>query len=522
MAGTTFINLYSSLAEALDVNPSPHTTFYEVAGIQLLPNQEVPYIQTTNNPNGVELEDWEVFVIDPCTLTETDITEYFEVTRVFEDNNGIGQIDWSLTNIPLDFGFRFMVLKVNQLVGETFYSNLFQLTAQNSNETARLDYRNTLADTMQSIQLRMWYWQQLKSTELSTYYETSTKNTVSVLFKSQKHERWITDIISNDLIIKISDVFENKFVYLNYFRAYLFDAFEIKEHEAAENFYEQTMKISFNKSDIYDPFATPPPTQLLPSIVLSNVVLNGFTAQYLFTISNFTPGSVFLQYTQTPLVEASWNSEERGATSPQSRPFTQTGTWYFRVATPQASSNVLSFTVSDTLVANNDKAKVIKGGVVDISVLFNDVLSGVVTIQNISSPINGTAVLISGNKIRYTHNDSATTADSFTYEITNGSATDEATVSINVTGNSGTSTAFLIGSPNANPETSCGFLVTLTRYHSGESAAPTLADFIYTDAAMTTVVVGGDNYYAIANGRTIRINNSGQVTDLYICGAGSA
>lgn len=526
MANVNFIELYSTLEEALGVRYSPQVSFYENRGIQLLPNNALPYIQTTMNPNGVELEDWEVFIVNACTLEETEITEHFFVERVFEDENGTAQIDYSLTDIPFDFGYDLVYLKINQLVGENFYSNPFQLTDYEKENTVRVDYRPTSSSTMQSVQLKMWYWQQLKNVEVSTYYETSTKNTVSVQFKSQKYEKWHTDIISNDLLIKISDVFENKFVYLNLCRAYLFEAIEVKEHEFQENFYEQNIKIAFNKKDVYDPLQAPPPPVLLPSILLTNVTLSGFNASYTFTFANFNPTSFIFQYSQD---QVTWQNVNGGVSSPQSIPFTETGDWFFRISHPQAASNVFFLSVGATLNAVNDFANVQKGGRVDVNVLFNDTISGVTEITNISVPSNGTATLQPNKTIRYTHDNSATTSDSFTYTIDNGTTNDTATVSIIVLQPSGggTSTAFntsttgaASGSINQIGQGACSFLLNTTRYHNGASALPTLDDFVYTNAALSIPFNGNSLWYAIANGRTIQIDTNGRIINLYICGSG--
>lgn len=451
--------------------------------------------------------------MDLCSGEETEITDYFKVERVFSDDNGEAQIDWSLTNVPFDFGTNLIYLKVNQLIGETFYSNAFQLTDYDSNRTCRIDYRNNDIDTMQSVQLQMFFWQDLKTTELSTYYETSTRNTVTTTVKSQKHERWVTEFISNDLLIKITDVFENKFVYVDLERCYLFEAVEVPEHEHEADFEESTIKLAFNKNDVYDPLYVEPVTNI-PSITLNSVEANGVNAIYDFDLENFNPTYLNFQGTQDI---NNWAGINKGVSSPQSVPFNEIGTWYFRIVHPEAISNVIQLDLGSNVEAVNDNVSIGKGQSIDISVLFNDVLVGNTYISTVSNPTNGTVAIIeSGTKIRYTHNDSATSSDSFTYTITNGISSDTATVYVSVLAESKDFLMFDYAGTKPQHACSVGGNSTI-KFHSGSSQDPQIGDTVYIDYAQNNVFVGFDKYYKISGGKVIKINNVGVVTDVQFC-----
>ena len=65
--------------------------------------------------------------------------------------------------------------------------------------------------------------------------------------------------------------------------------------------------------------------------------------------------------------------------------------------------------------------------------------------------------------------------------------------------------------------TSCGFALTRNKIlYRGWCLSYTIR-FIYTDQATTTPFLGGDLYYKIPEGRSVKINNFGEVTDLWIC-----
>jgi hypothetical protein len=69
-------------------------------------------------------------------------------------------------------------------------------------------------------------------------------------------------------------------------------------------------------------------------------------------------------------------------------------------------------------------------------------------------------------------------------------------------------------------EMACSYLLETTRYHNGAGLLPNINDYIFIDAALSTAFVGGDKFYAIANGKTIQIDDNGKVTDTYLCGGG--
>lgn len=491
---------------------SPYVEQYQVRGIQLLPNNELPYIQTTNVSGGIELEDWTVYIVDPCG-NETDISDYFVIEDVFADDNGDNQFTWSLTNVPHDFYYDLVHLKAVQSIGETFYSNYFMLTDLESDKTIRIDYKSYNMDTMQSIQLPMAFKQEFNPVEIESYYETSTKNTVINTVKYQTYESWLTEIISNDLLLRIIRVFSYKYTYVDLLRCNLFEAIEQKEYEAAENFKDNIIKLTFNKSDVYDPLANPITTpETIPSITLSSVVANSINAIYYFSYADFTPDYLVFEYSDDEII---WTSESLGTTSPQSVAFNESGTWYFRISHPLAISNTFVLELGSTVIANDDSANVGKGDFVDISVLFNDVLVGTTTITFVSVPTNGTATIIeSGTKIRYTHDDGVSLVDSFTYTISNGITSDTATVNISVFG---TGTSFemseegLFSKPNA-----CLLLPTTFKYHDGISAVPSIGDIVYNEVTMETTFTGFNKFYSI-EGKVLKIANNGVITDVQFC-----
>lgn len=516
MVKVNFIRFFPSLDEALSIRTSPDVKYYTTNGINILPFDLIKTRQMTDHKDGVSVEDWFAYIVNLRTGVETDITANFVIEEVLSDENGKPQILWSVSNLP-KFGSNLVYLKIQQAIGQDFYSNVFTIDDVIENH-AHIHYKNNLSDKMLSIGILTWFVEDLKQTELKNYYETSTKSTVTLTIKSQKFEKWITDIINRDLAIKISDLFEYKFVYLDNVRANLFEAIEIPEIESMSVTKRYKLKINFSKDDVFDPFAVEELIQVIPVINLISVNTNGSIAIFDFTFSNFSPSFLTFDYSQN---QTTWVSENSGFTSTQSISFSNIGIWYFRVRHPLAISNVIELNIDSVLVANNDDAQVVKGGSVNIPVLFNDVLSGNVSITSVATPINGIVVINSNNTVTYTHNGTSSTFDSFSYTISNGVTNSTGIVGVAIIGTSGVSTPFLTSAfGSSSSSIACSFILDTTRYHSGGSALPTLDNFIFADASLTQPFNGGNNFYAIGNGRIIQINNEGRIINIGACTSG--
>lgn len=230
---------------------SPMNAFYRFDGIQLLPNNVLAYIQRTATPDGINLEDWTVNVVDVCTGEKLEVTDYFNVDSLTNDDNGKPQLFWSLTNVPFDFGYNLVYLEIDQAVGETFYSTPFLLTNERSEKTAQFHYKDKRTDTYQSIGFQMWYRTPDKKTELTTYYETSTRHTVTQAIKTNKIEIYRTNKVSIDSLIQLSDVLESPYLYINTIRASLFTALEIPKPQNQENYGEMEVQLSLSNYDVY-------------------------------------------------------------------------------------------------------------------------------------------------------------------------------------------------------------------------------------------------------------------------------
>jgi hypothetical protein len=265
------INIYKTLEEALYIQKSWMVDYCRLNSIQLLPNNDIKYIQQTATPNGgIELEDWTVYAVDLLNEKKTDITSSFFIEKINSSSDGSPQILWSLQNINFDNKFRFIYLEITQDFGATYYSNPFLITDLNKEQTSLFHYKQKRTDDYQSIQFQTWFRQNTQKTELTTYYQTSTQNTVSQAIKVNNLEIYKTNIMNVDMLIQLAEILQSPYLYVDLVRSYLFESVEIPENRANESFAEISYNLSKNKSDIFtnesQVIPTPPPTNIVVKV----------------------------------------------------------------------------------------------------------------------------------------------------------------------------------------------------------------------------------------------------------------
>lgn len=306
-----FINLFHSKEQALSYRFSPNVKIYNHKGIQLLANKQEKYIQSTNvSGDGIELEDWAVFAVSLCGNKRIDISDSFMIERVFQDNNGKPQIDWSLKNLP-DLGNELFYLEVNQLLepsgyADTWYSNVFQITSYDAESTARIDYRDDILDTMLSVQLQIFFWHDGANDTLSTYTEAYTGDTVTQEAVYSKYEVWDTKRIPRVLALKFKELFKLTYVYIDLVRCSPFAVFEIPEPSGTENDTKFSFRLSFKYNDVYDASFVPV-VDLNPRIDFEEIqYLGSNKAALYYSAYNFEPQSIEVQHSLDGL---NWSPE---------------------------------------------------------------------------------------------------------------------------------------------------------------------------------------------------------------------
>lgn len=251
MAHKPVINIFKSLNEAMYFKNSQVNTQFIFSGVQLLPNNPNKYIQVTDTPNGINLEDWIVKVYSLCGKELGNISESFLVESFTNSENGNRQFFWSLKNISQDFGWQLIYLQITQILGETFYSQPFRITDVDKEKTTQINYKFKENDDIQSLGFNLWYDDEDLLQELTTYYEESTKSWVSAGMEQGYIEMWKTELMHKSVLLKLKEIMGLPYVYINGIRASLKEASETPKKVAQENFAEMTFTLNFHPNDVF-------------------------------------------------------------------------------------------------------------------------------------------------------------------------------------------------------------------------------------------------------------------------------
>lgn len=251
MAHKPVINIFKSLNEAMYFKNSQINTQFIFSGVQLLPNNPNKYIQVTDTPNGINLEDWIVKVYSLCGKELGDISVSFLVESFTNSENGNRQFFWSLQNISQDFGWQLIYLQITQILGETFYSQPFRITDVDKEKTTQINYKFKESDEIQSLGFNLWYDDEDLLQELTTYYEESTKSWVSASMEQGYIEMWKTELMHKSVLLKLKEIMGLPYVYANGVRVSLKEASETPKKVAQENFAEMTFVLNFHPNDVF-------------------------------------------------------------------------------------------------------------------------------------------------------------------------------------------------------------------------------------------------------------------------------
>ena len=128
----------------------------------------------------------------------------------------------------------------------TYYTNPLYITALDEDRTTKFSYKDLLSSQYETIGLKTWFRQKSMQSELTSYYETKTKNTVTQTIKTHKLEMYESEFMSLEDLIMTSDILESPYLYIDNKRYSLFEAVKIPELTQQENFAKIKFTLSAN------------------------------------------------------------------------------------------------------------------------------------------------------------------------------------------------------------------------------------------------------------------------------------
>lgn len=318
MQQPTFIRIENTFEDAMQYRNSPQMQYYSFEGLQLLPNNPLPYVQRTYASDGIILEDFDVYVMSICGEQLQTISAYFDVLDNFQDpNTGKPQIHWRLLNVPYDFGGQLIYLKIRSGDNTYLYTNPFYITNDGAEYTSRWDYRNRITDRMLSTQLKVWFKQYDEQETLETYDTVTHGRRVTVSSSLIEYEVWQFGIVEYTLNRLFKQMRRNTFVYCDLVKTIPFEPYDTPRMQGFENFGEAEISLCRDYDNTYNPLAlpiVPPVIPATPSITLLSVTPTGTNSiQYSFEYEDFSPSSFIFEWS---LDQLEWNGVGSGIEGP--------------------------------------------------------------------------------------------------------------------------------------------------------------------------------------------------------------
>jgi hypothetical protein len=268
------INLYTTKAEALYFKDSQRNKFYEFGGIQLIPNNtytqkftnigleslntalilkvsDDSVIGTLPYSNGIYAASNTIYAASNTiyAASNSNYTSYISLTPSQDCNNDLIYIGFTNNIINIYAASNTIYAASNTIYAASnidvnidinynynYYTNPFYITALDEDRVTMFSYKNLASDNYQSIGLKVWFRQKSKQSELNSYYESSTKNTVTQAIKIHTLEMYESEFMSMDDLIMTTEILESPYLYIGSTRYSLFEAIKIPELTQQENF----------------------------------------------------------------------------------------------------------------------------------------------------------------------------------------------------------------------------------------------------------------------------------------------
>lgn len=219
----SFLKLYTSIEDSLDIGDYKNTQLGYATSIQLSPNET--YSQMTNVDGGIAFDsNYSSAVVDSCDNVLLDITDnvFFEQ---FVDVNGDTQMNIEIVNIGQEFYGRAVHIRFKNDAGsDKWYTRPIKITDRKILNTIRFDYTNVTnmeglsyqaSEFTQSIRLYCEYSKPDNQSEVGKYYQISSKNTISTRFLRKKADEYKLLTVDPFTLDRLQKIMEHDTIYLD-------------------------------------------------------------------------------------------------------------------------------------------------------------------------------------------------------------------------------------------------------------------------------------------------------------------
>lgn len=187
-------------------------------------------------------------ILSDCVVVDSRGIEH---AVAFNESQNAGRRFLNISNIIYD-NWEFAYLKVKGgVMGpiQTIYSSAIRVSSLEQDNTTYIKYRDNRWQFFGGIRLNIWYWHKKPMNEITTYYQVSKEQTISVGSKREHVERYYLDNVEINAATALCDVLTYPIVYFDGIRTSCYEMPDIEGLQAAENFVSADVMVTKNYND---------------------------------------------------------------------------------------------------------------------------------------------------------------------------------------------------------------------------------------------------------------------------------
>ncbi|MFK7810014.1 MAG: hypothetical protein AB8F74_19570 [Saprospiraceae bacterium] len=269
----------------MNESPLAKNSYYEQ--VHLMPFNE-SYLQITNTSTGISFQsNYTAYIVNCANDELLDITNHVFISE-FTSSTGLNQIAFEIVNIPEDFGYETLYLRIESNTNSeyVFWSSPFICTEDGLDFTNRYDYWSdyyyrgvdyTAAQKKQSIRLSTYKNQDLDELEITQYTDIIKEITVAPRVIIKEFTEYFIDEFNSYFLRRLNVLLTHQYVYIDCVSAEYSTALEFSERIEHSNIINTRFVVNLDESNTFNSSY-----QIYPSLGVVS----------LFPNSSYTAGNV--------------------------------------------------------------------------------------------------------------------------------------------------------------------------------------------------------------------------------------
>lgn len=187
------------------------------------------------------------YSIGTCGFVDSKGIEH-QVTAGGSYNNGKSYLN--ISNILFDKWEMGYFIVRSTLGNVIFYSSLLRVSSIDIEKTTYIKFRDNLWEYFGGVRLNLNFWHKKPMNEITTYYQVTREQTVSVGSKRQHIERYYLENVEINAATALCDILTYPIIYFNGVRTSCYEMPEVEDLKGDENFVSFDLMVTKNYNDI--------------------------------------------------------------------------------------------------------------------------------------------------------------------------------------------------------------------------------------------------------------------------------